>query len=206
LGRKGILINDPLVSQMNPTQWVWEAESVIIAEEDRVEELKAIFKVVKATTIRLLGLNINPIEEEDGRLRTPGDNEIIPLSIWCGSETILKDVLERNKQMADQDKVEADIEAGVGNPTSKLSVDEFDALMDNMDAQGDIDFDDDTDLFSNPEWTSEDARAMRSQLIETLDVPGINKKAKVTIEEIDDDDMPELMNPMKVVIESLEEE
>jgi len=191
---------------MNPTQWVWEAESVIIAEEDRVEELKAIFKVVKATTIRLLGLNINPIEEEDGRLRTPGDNEIIPLSIWCGSETILKDVLERNKQMADQDKVEADIEAGVGNPTSKLSVDEFDALMDNMDAQGDIDFDDDTDLFSNPEWTSEDARAMRSQLIETLDVPGINKKAKVTIEEIDDDDMPELMNPMKVVIESLEEE
>ena len=206
MGRKGILINDPLVSQMNPTQWVWEAESVIIAEEDRVEELKAIFKVVKATTIRLLGLNINPIEEEDGRLRTPGDNEIIPLSIWCGSETILKDVLERNKQMADQDKVEADIEAGVGNPTSKLSVDEFDALMDNMDAQGDIDFDDDTDLFSNPEWTSEDARAMRSQLIETLDVPGINKKAKVTIEEIDDDDMPELMNPMKVVIESLEEE
>jgi len=188
---------------MNATQWLWEAESMAIAEEDRVEELEAIFDIVKSTTIRLLGLNINPIEEEDGRLRPPEDTEIIPLSIWSGNEVILKEVLERNKQMVEQDKTEAGIESGSEGSASDMSADELDALMNDF---GDIEFDDDRTSFENPQWNSEDARTARKQLIQVLDVPGVNKKSRVTIQEIDDEeDEPPLNKSTNVVVESIEE-
>lgn len=211
MGRKRILISDPVVSQMNPTQWVWEAESAIIAEEDRVEELKAIFDIVKTTTIRMLGLNLNPIEEEDGKLRPPEDNEIIPLSIWCGTETILGEVLERNKQMVEQESIEASIGSGKATNTSEMTPDELDAFMNsteglgNIEDMGDIDFDEDVDLFKNREWTSVTARAARKQLIQVLDdVPGINKKSKVVIKEIDEDNAV-FNKPTDTVIKSVDE-
>ena len=175
-----------------------------IAEEDHVEELKAVFEIVKATTIKLLGLDINPIEDDDGRFRPPEDNEIIPLSIFCGSEAILHEVLERNKQLVEQVKTEADIDAGIAAPTSEMTADELDALMNDF---GDIEFDDDRDTFTNPQWNSEDARAVRKQLIQVLDVPGVNKKSRVTIQEIDEDEMETpLTNPTKVVVHSVDED
>jgi len=179
----------------------------MIAEEDRVEELKAVFDIVKSATIRLLGLNINPVDDENGKLRPPKDTEIIPLSIFCGTETILHEVLERNKQLVEQEKIEVDIESGAGGPMGEMSADELDALMNDMGDTGDIEFDDADDLFSNPDWNSEEARAVRKQLIQTLDdVPGINRKSKVTIQEIDDGDMPDLTNPTKSVIDLVEED
>jgi len=175
----------------------------MIAEEDRVEELKAIFDIVKSTTIRLLGLNINPVDDEDGRLRPPEDTEIIPLSIFCGTEAVLSGVLERNKQMVEQDKIEAEIESGAGGPVSEMSADELDALMSDT---GDIDFDDGGDLFGSPDWNSEEARTIRKQLVEVLDVPGINRKSKVVIQEIDDEDEPPLKKTTHIVVESVDED
>jgi len=175
-----------------------------IAEEDRVEELKAVFDLVKSTAIRLLGLNINPIEEEDGRLRPPEDNEIIPLSIYCGNETILSEVLERNKQMVEEDKVEGDIDSDTDSTTRDMSAEELDELMNDF---GDIEFDDDRDTFTNPQWNSEDARTARKQLIQVLDVPGVNKKSRVTIQEIDDEEAePPLNKSTNVVVNSVDED
>jgi len=172
-----------------------------IAEEERGEELKAVFDIVKSATIKLLGLDINPVEDENGRLRHPEDNEILPLSILCGSETILHEVLERNKQLAEQDKIEDEIEGRVGSPVNEMSADELDALMNDM---GDIDFDPDEDLLKRMEWDSVEAKTMRKQLIQVLDVPGINRKSKVTIQEIDDEDDMGLMNPTDSVVELVE--
>lgn len=175
-----------------------------IAEEDHVEELKAVFDIVKSTAIKLLGLDINPIEDEDGRLRPPEDNEIIPLSILCGSEAVLSGILERNNQLVEQDKIEADIDAGIAAPTSEMTADDLDAIMNDF---GDIEFDDDRDMFANPEWNSENARVARKQLIQVLDVPGVNKKSRVTIQEIDEgEDEPQLKTPTKTVVHSVDED
>ena len=174
-----------------------------IAEEDRVEEMKALMDITKATMIKLLGLDVVPVEDDNGRLRHPKDTEIIPLSLLCGSEAILSEVLERNKQLVEQEKIEEEIEGGTGNPVSEMTADELDELMNDM---GDIEFDPDDDLTKRLEWDSVEAKTMRKQLIQVLDVPGINKKSKVIIQEIEEADPPEFNNSTGNVVELVERE
>lgn len=194
---------------MNPTQWVFEAESLAIAEEDRVEEMRSILDIFKGTLIRLLGLNVMPVEDINGGLRAPEEGEIIPLSIWTASEGLLKEALERNKDLTEQAKIEEEL-GSANSSLDEMSIDELDALMDDM---GDIVFDDEGGndrLLKSLAWESDEAKTMRNQLIQVVDsVPEANKRPKVRIMQLDDDDdwgEPDLKNPTKVVVESIDEE
>lgn len=191
LERKGILISDPVLKEMNPTRWAFEVESAEIAEENRVEEMKAMFDVVKSSVIRLLGLNLMPVEDGEGRYRLPEDHEVLPLTVWMGSGgEVLKEALERNKQFLEQSKIESEIGESLANPTAELSPEELDELFD-----GDISFDDST--FAKPDWESDEAKAIRRQMIKILP-----DHSKPVVIETDADDTPKLKKSRVVVIES----
>jgi hypothetical protein len=104
---------------MNDTQWLFELESLNYGEEKRYDELNIMAKMIREAAVSILGLNLMPIEEElpvelgggldeTGkpimRLRSPNENEIIPLAIMTGREEILSEILKRSKEMGMQDE------------------------------------------------------------------------------------------------------
>lgn len=126
---------------MNDTQWIFEYESLRYEEEERINELTLIAQHVKKAVINLLGLNLLPIEGEDGLLRRPEDHEIIPLAALVGNEPIIKEIGDRNEEYYAQEEArneETVDETGIEEVGSDMDAEDLDEWM-----MGDIEFDDD---------------------------------------------------------------
>ena len=151
--------------------------------------------------IRLLGLNLCPVEDENGRLRSPVESEIIPHSLWaCGGEALFGEVMKKQQEWADQANIDEDIQSSLEDPNKDMTLEELEELMGDL---GDIDF---TSGPTNLDWDSDEAKKLRQQLITTVDeplthVPQINKKSRVVIEELDDGDV-DFTAPKSIVIQS----
>lgn len=115
MAKKGYLINDPVVQSMNDLQWLFEFESYAQERTEKYEDIKTIMLSLKKMIINLLGLNIMPLEEEDGgRLRLPTDDEIMPFSLIAGNEGFVTTVGDRWKDYkAQQENDKAEIEQSV---------------------------------------------------------------------------------------------
>jgi len=126
---------------MNDTQWIFEYESLRYEEEERINELKLIAQHTKKAVINLLGLNLLPIEGEDGLLRRPEDHEVVPLAALTGNEAVIKEIGERNEEYYAQEealKKETIDETGIEEVGSDMGAEELDEWM-----MGDIEFADD---------------------------------------------------------------
>jgi hypothetical protein len=191
LEHKGILVSDPMLCDMNATRWAFEIEALNLAEEQRIEEQKTMFDIVKTSLIQLLGLNLMPVEDGENGYRLPKDHEVIPLSVWVGSGgELLKEALERNKQYLDQVRLESEVGESLRKPEAELTPEEFDDLFD-----GDISFDDET--LARPDWESDEAKAIRRQMIKLLP-----ESTKPVVIETDSETQPKLRKSSVVVIES----
>jgi len=92
---------------MNDLQWLFEFESYASEREEHYEEIKTILNSFKKMFVNLLGLNILPVEEEEGgRLRLPGDEEIMPLALIAGNEGFVTTVSERWKDYKEQQEAD----------------------------------------------------------------------------------------------------
>ncbi len=133
------MISDPIIKEMNETQWAFEAESLLLREEERVKEVTSLFQVGEKTLTYLLGLNLLPIKDENtGLLRFREDNEIIPLSIMTGRDAFIKEVGEKVQELEVQEQVEEEIEKEISEQGELTTADEFDDFM-----SSDIEFLDD---------------------------------------------------------------
>ena len=153
LANKQVLISDPIVKNMNETQWLFEFEGMRFAEEQKVEEYKALISFIKKGVVSILGLDLLPVEESvessiDGetitRYRRPNDNEILPLTIYLGQEGILSEVAKRHQELEEQEKAEiaSTQETSSGEFVShQLTPEELDDLIGlDPDAESDITF------------------------------------------------------------------
>jgi len=157
---------------MNDTQWLFELESMYAREEQRYEEMKVLFKLVKQSLVELLGLNLMPVEDEipvEGqlntsalgdekvfrRLRQPKENEILPLSILLGNPEIVAEIVKRQQELHTQQDIEERQSKG---EVVQMTPDELDGFMKEGLAEGDIEFLDDIDqikqsaLVDSPEF------------------------------------------------------
>lgn len=144
MSHKKLLVSDPNIQNMNDTMWLFEMESVFADEERRAEEFKATVDFAKKLVINLLGLNLMPVEiEQPGQenlpkeervvhLASPGDNEYIPLSIFCGRSEIVSEVIKRQQELSLQQEVDRKISSG---EFVVMDPDELDAFMED---DGDI--------------------------------------------------------------------
>jgi len=113
LANKKYLINDPIVQSMNDTQWLFEFESYAQSKEARYEEYKVIMDAWRNMLISLLGLNLLPIEEEEGgRLRMPTQDEIMPLSLIMGREEVVSHISKKLEDFRMQSDVDESMEIG----------------------------------------------------------------------------------------------
>ena len=159
LARKKILINDPVCKGMNETQWLFELESLYAKEEQRYDELKLAYKMIKNGLVELLGLNLMPVEDEipyeersseepDAigeekvfrRLRLPNEDEIVPLSILVGNPEIVSEMVKRLDEYKTQEEIDEKEEKG---EVVSLDPDDLDAFMRQDLDEGDIEFLDD---------------------------------------------------------------
>jgi hypothetical protein len=185
LNNKQILVSDPRLKDMNPVRWAFEIEAQDIAETHRVEEYKAIFDIVRDSLISVLGVNLMPVENEDGSYRQPKDYEFIPLAFWMGREEIIKEVVARQKAYFDQENAVASLK----DSKYELTPEELDDMLD-----GDISFEDGSGTY----WNSVETKALRDQLIEIVPDKSI-KKSRVVVETDEEVAMP---TTKKIKIES----
>ncbi len=179
LKRKNIMVSDPVLHDMNPTRWAYEIENANIAEEDRVEELKNVFEIIRTTFVHLLGLNLLPVEDKDTQLlRMPEENEIVPLAALIANEGILKEVGERYKRMEEEKASEASMS---GSAQTEATPEDFEAMV-----AGDISFDD--GVLNRLNWESEEAKTVRAQMITTVTDAASVKPPLVTIESDEEDE------------------
>lgn len=93
-------------------------------EEQKYEDIVNLFKAVRTGLITILGLDIMPIEDEDGRLRRPKENEYMPLSMMIANESIMNLLSERTEALKTQDDVDDAVERD-----EDLSVEELDSFI-----------------------------------------------------------------------------
>jgi hypothetical protein len=129
---------------MNDAMWLFEMESVFADEERRAEEFKATVDFAKKLAVNLLGLNLMPIEvEQPGQeaipkadrivhLASPGENDYVPLSIFCGRSEIVSEAIKRQQELSLQQELDRKIEEG---EVVILGPDELDSFMED---EGDI--------------------------------------------------------------------
>jgi hypothetical protein len=163
-------MTDPSVAKMTPTQWLFELESLAVLDERRYTDIADLFKLGRDSLIDLLGLNIMPIEtmehDEDGTeysvLRRPKEHEILPLSLLCGSESIISEVLEKNKQYLEQEELNSSI--------SKANVPDVEELEEFFGTEDDLEFPDDpVALEKMLKWNSESTKATLKSMVEPME-------------------------------------
>lgn len=179
MATKGVLCSDPSIGMMNPCRWAFEASSLAMHQEEKIEDARCIMEAVKKAVINLLGLNILPIEDpETGLLRRPEDNEIVPLAALIGSPEIMSEIYKKNGELSAQMEAEESVEEG--KDPNLMDADELDDFID-----GDIDFVDGLDDFVKfANWESVEAKKQREQLIEVVpDLSGNLVKPKKMPEE-----------------------
>ena len=128
LANKKYLLNDPIVQTMNDTQWYFEFESYAQSQDSRYEEYKVVMEAWKRMLISLLGLNLMPVEEEeDGRLRMPTEDEIMPLSLIMGREEVVAAISKKLDEYRDQSEVDNQMASEDYEP-----IDDLDDLEDTL--------------------------------------------------------------------------
>lgn len=173
LAKKNRLISDPVVRDMNSTQWAFEYLSYIEEQDKRYNEIETLADLVRSGVINLLGLNIVPIEEEtDGikRLRPPEDHEFTPLATLLASPEMLKAVMDKHNELAMQKQVDTDL----AKEKDVLTAEDIDEQL------ADIEFMESAeDLLKKAAWSSPRAKEMRKLLIGNLDdQPSIDEQLR----------------------------
>lgn len=123
------MISDPIVSNMNETKWMFEYEVLRMKEERRAEEVGTMFKAIRKELLNILGLNLMPMEDENGLLRRPDENEYIPLAVMTAREGFIEAFVQRNDDLKQQEEAAKDLEneetLGVSDAMSEEELDEF---------------------------------------------------------------------------------
>jgi hypothetical protein len=123
LANKKYLLNDPVVKGMNDTQWLWEFEAYAQSQEARYDEYRVVMDAWKSMLVGLLGLNLMPVEEEEGgRLRMPTQDEIMPLALIMGREEVVSTISKRLEDFKSQGEV--DYQEGSGESISVEDIEE----------------------------------------------------------------------------------
>lgn len=129
LESKGVLISDPIVSNMNETKWMFEYEVLKIKEERKAEDIGTMFKAIRKELLNILGLNLMPMEDENGLLRRPDENEYIPLAVMTAREGFIEAFVQRNDDLRQQEEAAKELEneetLGVSESMSEEELDEF---------------------------------------------------------------------------------
>ena len=166
-----MLINDPLVGEMNETQWLFELESLRLSEEDRVREIKEVLDVVQAAIANMLGLDLMPFRDEDGMLRQPARDEFIPLSLLVGRREWLKELGEKMQELMAQEQVVGDLDAppaGMVNTLEELEA--LEARQKKIEMEGDIEFPDDPeDMRKFLKWNSPRNKFVQENIVLPLE-------------------------------------
>jgi hypothetical protein len=167
LARKNILLSDPKVGKMNDTQWIAEAVSYNIENKNKIDNVNSIFEVSRKLLIRLLGLNVMPIEEklDDGvvRLKLPNDEEIVPLSLLTSSPEVIGEVMKKIEEF----NIQEELGSSGAMQVNELSPDEIDSLVDG----GDIEF----STGNKHDINSPEYRKMMSKILTIIDDSDENK-------------------------------
>lgn len=114
-----MLITDPTVGMMNPTKWLFEYEALCMQEEQKYEDVVNLYKATRTGLINILGLDLLPIEGEDGKLRRMKDGEFIPLSMLIAREDIMTLLSERLEDLKTSEEVDKEIESEIEEMTSE---------------------------------------------------------------------------------------
>ena len=92
LGRKGVLIADPSVAAMTDAQWLFEAYALRKRERQETEQKIEFLRLQRQILVNMLGLDL--VKQAGGT-----GEEIIPLSILCGTPEVMQQVLaERDNE------------------------------------------------------------------------------------------------------------
>lgn len=122
---KNILIADPIVGSMNQTKWMFEYESLCMQEEQKQEDIVNMYKAVREGLINILGLDLMPIEDEDGKLRRPLSGEFMPLSVMIAREDIITKLSERIEEMRSLEDVDEELLEESEQPMSSEELEDF---------------------------------------------------------------------------------
>jgi hypothetical protein len=114
---------------MNETKWMFEYEVLRMKEERRAEEVGTMFKAIRKELLNILGLNLMPMEDENGLLRRPDENEYIPLAVMTAREGFIEAFVQRNDDLKQQEEAAKDLEKeetlGMSDAMSEEELDEF---------------------------------------------------------------------------------
>jgi len=127
---------------MNDTQWVFEMETIRQEESKRYEDIRMMADIVRDQMVRMLGLNLCPVEDpETGLLRMPEGHEMMPLAVMTGRDDVLQIIRERHEELMTQEDVRAQL--GPGAPEDAGGIVELtpEELQSFMDDSGDVEFD-----------------------------------------------------------------
>jgi len=192
-----VLINDPLVREMNETQWMFELESLRLSEEDRVKEIKEVLDVFMASMANMLGLDLMPFREEDGTLRQPTREEYIPLSLLVARREWLKELGEAMQEFMAQEQIAEELDSPpAGTVTSLEELEELEAQQKEIEMAGDIEFpEDQEDLRKFMKWNSPRNKFIQDNIVLPLE----GEEAPQTPEE------PETPQVQEVAVDEPEE-
>ncbi len=108
---------------------MFEYEVLRIKEERRAEEVGTMFKAIRKELLNILGLNLMPMEDENGLLRRPDENEYIPLAVMTAREGFIEAFVQRNDDLRQQEEAAKELEneetLGVSESMSEEELDEF---------------------------------------------------------------------------------
>ena len=108
---------------------MFEYEVLRIKEERRSDEVGTMFKAIRKELLNILGLNLMPMEDENGLLRRPDENEYIPLAVMTAREGFIEAFVQRNDDLKQQEEAAKDLEKeetlGVSDAMSEEELEEF---------------------------------------------------------------------------------
>lgn len=164
-------MSDPAVQRMTETQWTFELVGLVERDKRRYDDISSIMKTSRSSLIDILGLNLMPVEEdfvdEEGqvykKLRKPSDDEVMPLSLMCGNETVLSEISKLHKELKSQEELDDKLKRG---EAVQMTPEELDSFMDD----GDIVFPDNpADLERHLKWNSEENKQILSGMVLPLE-------------------------------------
>lgn len=164
-----MLVTDPRFQEMNETQILWELENVREMDREKYEEFINIGKIVRQSVINVLGLNLMPIEDEEGNLRRMREGEFMPLMMGVGQPELLKSIVEKMQELdvieKEAENIELETDPGYEGDRP-MTPEELDSFM----SGGDIEFVDDPEEFEKyVAWNSVEAHKIRESLIKPLE-------------------------------------
>lgn len=102
MSRKGVVINDPSVRTMNDTQWAFEYNAILKREQQYMDIMPGLMKVIRQMIVDILGLDIGKVVKDDFEY-------VVPLTALTGTPELISAMLDRAKQEAGtQDAVDDD--------------------------------------------------------------------------------------------------